>query len=105
MCVAMGRHERFRSEFVAGLEAEKNKANLDWRHALECLDQRRDVSLADHDHRHRELYRASKEFGESVPSCRFREAAATARIFLLRDLASAGKPVISSSMPGKPVCL
>ena len=53
MRATMGRHERFPSELVAGLEAEKDKANLDWRRALECLDRKRGVSLAEHDHRRR----------------------------------------------------
>ena len=52
----MGPHERFRSELAAGFEAEKKKANLDWRRALECLDRRRDASLAEYDRRHRELH-------------------------------------------------
>ena len=67
----MGRHERFHSELAAGFEAEKKKANLDWRRALECLDRRRDVSLVKYDRRHRELHRAIKELKESVFSRRF----------------------------------
>ena len=90
MRAAMGRHERFRSELAAGFKAEKNTANLDWRRALECLDQRRDISLAEHESRHRELHRAIKELEKSVLSCRSREAATTARVSLLRELASAG---------------
>ena len=39
---------------------------------------------------HEELLRAIKELEEDVLSCRFREAAATARVSLLRELASAG---------------
>ena len=89
MRVAMGRNQRFRSELAAGFEAEKDKANLDWRRALECLDRRRDVSFAERDHRHRELQRAVKELEESVLSCRSREAAAKARVSLHRELASA----------------
>ena len=38
MRAAMGRQERFRSELAAGFEAEKDKANLGLRRALECLD-------------------------------------------------------------------
>ena len=82
--------ERFRSELAAGFEADKKKANLDWKHTLERLDRRRDVSLVEYDRRHRELHRAIKEFEENVLSCRSREAAATARVSLLRELASAG---------------
>ena len=40
MRAAMGRHERFRFELAEGFEAEKDKANLDWRRALGCLDRR-----------------------------------------------------------------
>ena len=87
----MRRHERFRSELAAGFEAE-NKTNLDWRRALECLDRRRIVSLAEHDHRHRELHRTIKKLEESILSCRSREAAVTARVSLLRELASARNP-------------
>ena len=90
MRAVMDRHERFRSELAAGFEAEKKKANLDWRRALECLDRRRDVSLAEYDRRHRELHRAIKDLEESVLSCRSREAAATARVSVLRQLVSAG---------------
>ena len=90
MRTAMGRRERFRSELAAGFEAEKKKASLDWGRALECLDRRRDVSLVDYDRRHRELHRAIKELEESVLSCCSREAAATARVSVLRELASAG---------------
>ena len=90
MRAAMDRHERFRSELAADFEAEKKKANLDWRRALECLGRRRDVSLAEYDHRHRELHRAIKNLEESVLSCRSREAASPARVSLLRELASAG---------------
>ena len=36
MCAAIDRQERFRSELAAGFEAEKKKANVDWRHALKC---------------------------------------------------------------------
>ena len=79
----MGRHERFRSELTADFEAEENKANLDWRRALECSDQRKIVSLAEHDRRHRELYRAIEKLEESILSCRSREEAATARVSLL----------------------
>ncbi|CAM9253091.1 unnamed protein product [Ascophyllum nodosum] len=92
MRAAMDRHERFRSELAAGFEAEKKKANLDWKRALECLDRRRDVSLAEYDRRYRGLQRAIKDLEESVLSCRSREAAATARVSLLRELASAGNP-------------
>ena len=92
MRAAMGRHERLRPEFAAGFEAEKDKANLDWRRALECLNRRRDVSLAESDHRHRELQRAIKELEESALSCRSREAVARARVSPLRELASAGSP-------------
>ena len=92
MRAAMDRHERFRSELAAGFEVEKKKANLDWRRALECLERRRDVSLAEYDRRHRELHRAIKDFEESTLSCRSKEAAATARVSLLRELASAGNP-------------
>ena len=60
MRTAMDRHERFRSELAAGFEAEKKKANLDWRRALECLDRRRDVSLAEYHRCHRELHRRSR---------------------------------------------
>ena len=90
MRAAMDRHERLRSELAAGFEAEKKKANLDWRRALECLERRRDVRLAEYDRRHRELYRAIKDLEESVLTCRSREAAATARVSLLRELASSG---------------
>ena len=90
MRAAMGRHERFHSGVAAGFETDKNKINLDWRHALECLDRRRDVSLAEYNRRHRELRRAIEELEESVLSCRSREAAATAQISLLRELESAG---------------
>ena len=83
MRAAMGHHERFRSELAAGFEAEKDKVNLDWRRALECLDRRRNVSLVDYDRRYRELHRAVKKLEESVLSCRFREATATARVSLL----------------------
>ena len=89
---AMDRHERCRSELAAGFEAEKEKANLDWRRALECLDRRRDVSLAEYDRRHKELHRAIKDLEESVLSCRSREVAATARVSLFRELAPAGNP-------------
>ena len=99
MRAAMGRHRRFRSEPSAGFEAEKNKTYLDWRRALEFLDQRRDVSLAEHDHRRGEPQRASKELEESVLSCRPREAAAKARVSLLRELASEGNP---ASLEGEP---
>ena len=92
MRAAMDRHERFRSELAAGFEAEKKKANLDWRRARECSDRRRDVSLVYYDRRHRELHRSIKDFEESALSCRSREAAATARVSLLRELASAGNP-------------
>ena len=92
MRTAMDRHERFCSELAAGFEAEKKKANLDWRRALEYLDRRRGVSLAEYDRRHRELHRAIKDLEESALSCRSREAAATARVSLLRELASAGNP-------------
>ena len=74
MRAAMGRHERFRSELAAGFEAKKYKVNLEWRRALGCLDRRRDVSHAEHEHHRRELHRAIKQLEES--SCRFREAAA-----------------------------
>ena len=47
-------------------------------------------SLAEYDRRHKELQRAMKELEESVLSCRPREATATARVSLLRELASAG---------------
>ena len=40
--------------------------------------------------RHGEPHREIKELEESVLSCRSREAAATARVSLLRELASAG---------------
>ena len=92
MRATMDRHERFRSELAAGFEAEKKKANMDWRRALECLDRRRDVSLAEYDRGHRELHRAIKDLEESVLSCRSREVATTARVSLLRELASAGNP-------------
>ena len=62
----MDRHERVRSELPAGFEAEENKANLDWKRALECLDRRRIFNLAEHDRRHRELYRAIKKLEERV---------------------------------------
>ena len=64
----MDRHERVRSELPAGFEAEENKANLYWRRALECLDRRRIVNLAEHDRRHRELYRAIKKLEERASS-------------------------------------
>ncbi|CAN0455569.1 unnamed protein product, partial [Ascophyllum nodosum] len=92
MRAAMNRHERFRFELAAGFEAEKKKANLDWRSALERLDRQRDASLAEHDRRHWELHRAIEDLEESVLSCRSREAAATARVSLLRELASVGNP-------------
>ena len=60
MCAAIGRYEQFRSELAAGIEAEKKKANLDWRRSLECLDRRKGVSLVEYDHRHRELHWAIK---------------------------------------------
>ena len=63
---AMDRNERVHSELSAGFEAEENKANLDWRRALECLDRRRISNLAEHDRRHRELYRAIKKLEERV---------------------------------------
>ena len=50
MRAVMGRHERFRSELSTGFKVEKNKANLDWKRALECLDRKGDVSLAEHEH-------------------------------------------------------
>ena len=37
MRVTIDRHERFRSELAANFEAEKKKANLDWRRDIECL--------------------------------------------------------------------
>ena len=83
----MGRHERFRSDLVAGFEAKTDKAYLNWICALECLDRRRDVSPAEHDHQHRELQRAIKKFEKIVLSCRSREAAAKAQVSLLRELA------------------
>ena len=92
MRATMDRHERFHSELAAGFETETKKANMDWRRALECLDRRRDASLAEYDRRHRELHRAIKDLEESVLSCRSREVAATARVSLLRELASAGNP-------------
>ena len=99
MRVAMGRREHFRSELAAGFEAKKNKANLDWRHVLECLDGSQDVRLAEHDHRYRELRQAIKELEESVLSCRSREAASKARVSLLRELASAGNPTSLKRAP------
>ena len=69
MRAVMGHHERFLSELAAGFEAKKDKANLDWRRAFACLDRRRDVSLAEHDHRHRELQRAIKKLKEDVLRC------------------------------------
>ena len=45
-----------------------------------------------HDRRHWELHRAIEDLEESVLSCRSREAAATARVSLLRELASVGNP-------------
>ena len=81
MRAAMDRHERSRSELAAGFEAETKKANLNWRRALERLDRR-----------HWELHRAIEDLEESVLSCHSREAAATARVFLLRELASVGNP-------------
>ena len=78
MRAAMDRHERFRSELAADSEAEMKKTNQDWRRALECLDRRRDVSLAEYDRCHRELHRAIKDLQESVLTCYSREAAATA---------------------------
>ena len=92
MRAAMDRHERFHSELAAGFEVEKKKANLDWRRTLECLNRRRDVSLAEYDRRHRELHRAIKDLEESALSCRSRQAAAAARVSLLWELASAGNP-------------
>ena len=80
MLAAMGRHERFHSELAADFAAKKDKANLDWRRALERLNRRRDTSFAEHDHRHGELQRAVKELKESVLSCRSREVAAKARV-------------------------
>ena len=74
----MNRLERFHSELVAGFEAKRDKPNLDWRRALECLDRRRDVNFTEHDHRHRELQRAVKELEESVLSYRSREVATKA---------------------------
>ena len=90
MRATMDRLERFRSGLAAGFEAEKKKANLDWRRALECLNRRRDVSLAEYDRRPRELLWAIKDLEESVLSCHSREAAATARVSLLRKRALAG---------------
>ena len=72
-----------------GLRGREEKANLGWRRALECLDLRRDVSLAEYDRRHRELHRAIEELEEIVPSCHSREAAATPRVSLRRGLAYA----------------
>ena len=89
-CAAMGRHERSRSEPAGGSEAEKNTVNLDRRRGLEWLDRRRDVSLAEHDRRQKELHRTINGLPESVLSCHSREATATARFSLLRELASAG---------------
>ena len=90
MRAAMERRERFRSELATGFEADKKKANLHWRRALEFLDRRKDVSLAEYDRLLGEPPRAIKVLEESVLSCRPREAAAIARVFLLRELASAG---------------
>ena len=92
MRAVMDRSERFRSELAPGFGAEKKKPNLDWRRALECLDRRRDVSLAEYDSRHRELHRAIKDLEDNILSCRSRDAAATARVSLLRELASVGTP-------------
>ena len=64
----MGRHERFHSEPATGFEAEKNKANLDWRRALKCLDRRRFISLTEHDRRHRKLFRVIKKLEEGASS-------------------------------------
>ena len=66
MRAAMGRHERFRSELIAGFEAEKDEVHLGWRRATERLDQKRDVSFAEHDHRHRKLQRAVKDVEKSA---------------------------------------
>ena len=52
MRAAMDRHEQFRSEIAAGFAAETDKNDLDWRRALEHLNRKRDVSFAEHDHRH-----------------------------------------------------
>ncbi|CAM9141487.1 unnamed protein product [Ascophyllum nodosum] len=76
--------------FPRASRPRRTKASLDWRGVLECLDRRRYVSLAEYDHRHMELHRAIKELEDSVLSCRSREAAVTARVSLLRELASAG---------------
>ena len=92
MRAAMGRHERFYSELAADFATKKEKANLDWRRALERLNRKRDVSFAEHDHLHWELQRAVKELKESVRSCHSREVAAKARIAQLRELVSAGNP-------------
>ena len=72
-----------------GLRSREEKPNLGWRRALECLDRKRDVNLAQYDRRHRELHRAIKELEKIVPSCHSREAAATVRVSLRRELASA----------------
>ena len=84
MRAAMGRHERFHSDLAADFAAKKDKANLDWRRALERLDRKREASFAEHDHRHGELQRAGKELKESVPSCRSQYVAAKARVSQLR---------------------
>ena len=83
MRAAVGRHQRFRSELATGFEAEKEKANLDRRRALECFGRRRDFSLVEYDRRLRELHRAINELEESVLSCSSTEATATARVSLL----------------------
>ena len=83
----MGRHERFHSELAAGFEAQKKKANLDGDVLLSVWTKDKTSAW---------LSTAAatgiclKELEEHVPSCRSREAAATARLSLLRELASAG---------------
>ena len=83
MRATIGRHELFHSELAAGFKVEKNKANMDWRRAIECLNRKRETSLAEHEHHRRELHRAVKELEESVLSCRFRGAVGTVRVSLL----------------------
>ena len=68
-----------------GLRGAEEKGQPGWRRSFECVDQRPDISLC-----HGELLRAIIELEEDVLSCRSGEAAATARVSLLRGLASAG---------------
>ena len=82
----MSRHEQFRSELAAGVEAQKNKANLDGDVVLSVWTEDKTSVWWSTAAATRICF---KELKEDVPSCRSREAAATARISLLRELASA----------------